>query len=267
VFAYYGEPLGGDAISHLRKRWLRHPRNRGRSGVNCTFESVQSHPQALNRMQLYRTACLELPGAERVRLARLRSDHGLKRAFRLGAARGQLKTAKRLWKEALEITDQQMCAVPVSQEKWAKVIVGARNWRQAMFRLPGHANRPNRQWAYKYRWKRRREEVYPDLLHQELVAKHIPLVPPSFATEEDENMAVATKQDHQDVRAQIEKLAGIVRTQHAEQMGRLAHIEAQLGDLSRDLKAGRITRAQFDQRRKKLEDGLSVWAPPSASLQ
>jgi hypothetical protein len=268
VFAYYGEPLDQDTESRLRARWLRHPRNRGRSGVSCSFESVQSHTQALHRMQLYRTACLELPGAARVRLARLRSDCGLKRVFRLGAGRGQLKTAKRLWKEALEITDQQMFASPVSQDNWAKAIVGARNWGQAMFRLAGRSKQASREWAFKYRWKQRREVVYPKLLHKELVAEHIPLAPRSFASEEEENMAVVTQQDNQNVRAQIEELARIVRTQHAEHMERFADIEAQIGALSCDLKAGRITRAQFDQRRKRLEEGLSKWATPaSASVQ
>ena len=264
VFAYYGEPLGQDTSSRLRARWLRHKRNRGRSGVICSFEPVQNHAQALNRMQLYRIACLESPGAARVKLARLRYDSGLKRVFRLGASRRQLKTAKRLWKEALEITDQQMFASPVSQEKWAEAIVGAGNWRQAMSRLPGEANRPSRQWAHDYRWTQRREVVYPELLRQELLAERATLSPLAFVTESaNECEEGALREQLSQILASQKRMQQIM----VEQVAEVRAVRSRIDQLSRDLKAGRITRAEFDHRRKKLEQGPLQWPPAPASVQ
>jgi len=165
LFAYYGPPLDQDAVSRLEKRWRKHPRNRGRAHVSCSFQSMLSSHAALNRIQLYRLAGLDLPGPERAMLDYLRADSGIRRVFRLGAGRRQLAFAKKLWKDALAITDRQMLAAAVANEPWAKAIVGARDWREAMRKLK---DKHDRELAHRYRWKHRRETVYPGLLRQGL---------------------------------------------------------------------------------------------------
>lgn len=249
VFAYYGEPLDEDAMSRLQRRWLKHPRNRGRSGVHCIVSAMPNAGAALSAIQLYRTPALGLPGRERVQFARLRAECGLKRVFRLGIGRGQVKVAKRLWKTALAITDRQMFTSAVSGEDWATAIVGALDWREAMCRL---SNQADRKLAFFYRWKYRREVIYPKLLGRYLEHGSIGVSLVSFTREEDEGIGASTAQ--QEVRAQFDNLTLLLRSQHTASMERLARIEAQIAALSRDLKAGHITRIQFDQRRKRLDE-------------
>jgi hypothetical protein len=164
-FLYYGAELGDE--QRLARRWIRHPLNKGRTGVDCSVEPVREPAGALHKLQHYALDGLRLPGPKRVELDRLRADHRLIRVIRLGVGcrKGlRKKFARQWWAEALAEATREAYSNP-SRACWSGLLSGtapATPWEDALRKLESDFDRTA---AHRWRWSRR-WDLYGQLLYQ-----------------------------------------------------------------------------------------------------